>query len=139
MQENAQPVSAASPQPAQVTSPEPAAVPQAQAIPAPPAFMTAWLLSGGLGIIGADRFYLGRVWTGVLKALTLGGFGLWAYVDVFLIAFGMVVVPFIVFVGISIMLTVLLPKMLDSLQGLQSSSFPSGITDQNGLLDSLGQ
>ena len=40
----------------------------------------AWL--GGLGI---DRFYVGQPILGVIKLLTLGGFGVWILIDFFLI------------------------------------------------------
>lgn len=40
------------------------------------------ILFGGFG---ADRFYLGYTLTGFLKLATLGGFGLWAFIDVLLI------------------------------------------------------
>lgn len=39
-----------------------------------------WL--GGLGI---DRFLVGDILAGILKLLTLGGFGIWVIVDCFLI------------------------------------------------------
>uniref|UniRef100_A0A7S1F4B0 TM2 domain-containing protein n=1 Tax=Noctiluca scintillans TaxID=2966 RepID=A0A7S1F4B0_NOCSC len=42
-----------------------------------------WLF--GLGFGGADRCYLGNVGCGVAKALTLGGLGVWALVDWFII------------------------------------------------------
>jgi TM2 domain-containing membrane protein YozV len=41
---------------------------------------SVWL--GGLGI---DRFVVGDIFAGVLKLLTLGGFGIWALVDLFII------------------------------------------------------
>ena len=44
---------------------------------------TAWLLSLCLGFTGADRFYLRKPATGVLKLLTLGGAGIWWLVDLF--------------------------------------------------------
>lgn len=39
-----------------------------------------------LGGLGIDRMYLGYVGLGILKLLTLGGFGIWSLIDVMLIA-----------------------------------------------------
>lgn len=44
-------------------------------------FMTTWILSLLLGTFGADRFYLGKIGSGVAKLLTAGGLGIWATVD----------------------------------------------------------
>lgn len=55
----------------------------------------ALLLSFVFGFLGLDRFYLGKIKTGILKLITFGGFGIWwsidaalLLVDAFLYSFG---------------------------------------------------
>ncbi|QTG82056.1 Ltp family lipoprotein [Arthrobacter crystallopoietes] len=48
-------------------------------------FLVTWLLSLLLGVLGVDRFYLGKIGTGVLKLVTFGGLGVWALVDLILV------------------------------------------------------
>lgn len=43
------------------------------------------ILSIYFGLFGADRFYCGEILLGILKLVTLGGFFIWAFVDLFLI------------------------------------------------------
>ncbi len=49
-------------------------------------WLTALLLSFFLGAFGIDRFYLGYNGMGIGKLLTFGGCGIWALIDLILIA-----------------------------------------------------
>lgn len=48
--------------------------------------LIAIVLSILLGVLGFDRFYLGYTGLGVVKLITLGGLGVWAIIDLILIA-----------------------------------------------------
>ena len=49
-------------------------------------WLTAMLLSIFLGCLGIDRIYLGYTTLGILKLVTVGGFGFWYVIDLVLIA-----------------------------------------------------
>jgi TM2 domain-containing membrane protein YozV len=47
--------------------------------------VVALLLCFFLGCFGIHRFYVGKVGTGILQLVTLGGLGIWALIDLILI------------------------------------------------------
>jgi len=50
--------------------------------------LPAFLLAFFLGSLGVHRFYVGKIGTGILMIVTLGGLGLWTLIDVIVIAVG---------------------------------------------------
>ena len=49
-------------------------------------FVTTLVLCVLLGGLGVHGFYVGKIGTGILMLLTLGGLGIWALIDVIVIA-----------------------------------------------------
>ncbi len=54
----------------------------------PKSRLAAALLAYFLGFLGVHRFYTGKVGTGILMILTLGGLGIWALIDFIVILVG---------------------------------------------------
>ncbi len=51
-------------------------------------FVPTLLLCILLGGFGIHRFYVGKVGTGILMLITLGGLGIWVLIDLIMIAVG---------------------------------------------------
>lgn len=51
-------------------------------------FLPTLLLAIFLGGLGIHRFFVGKIGTGILQLLTLGGLGIWALIDIIVIAVG---------------------------------------------------
>jgi TM2 domain-containing membrane protein YozV len=51
-------------------------------------WLATLLLCWLLGVFGIHRFYLGRVGSGILMLITLGGLGIWYLVDLILVIVG---------------------------------------------------
>ncbi len=51
-------------------------------------YVATLLLCFFLGGIGVHRFFVGKIGTGILMLLTLGGLGIWTLIDFIVIAIG---------------------------------------------------
>ena len=52
------------------------------------AFIPTILLCFFLGALGIHRFYVGKIGTGILQLITLGGLGIWTVIDFIMIVVG---------------------------------------------------
>ncbi len=50
--------------------------------------LIAFLLCFFLGGLGIHRFYVGKIGTGILMLVTLGGLGIWTLIDLIILAVG---------------------------------------------------
>ena len=50
--------------------------------------LVALLFCVWLGVFGVHRFYVGKIGTGILMLMTIGGLGIWMLIDLILIAVG---------------------------------------------------
>ena len=51
-------------------------------------WLNLFLLTFFVGVLGVHRFYVGKIGTGFLMLLTLGGLGVWFLVDLILVVTG---------------------------------------------------
>ncbi len=51
----------------------------------PKSFRRAWLFSLFLGVVGADRFYLEKRYSGLVKLFTVGGLFIWWLIDLWIL------------------------------------------------------
>lgn len=51
----------------------------------PKSLQKAWLLSFFLGLLGVDRFYLEKRYTGIMKLVSVGGLFVWWVVDLWIL------------------------------------------------------
>ncbi len=70
------------------TSPNPAPVSVTPPDISEKGFVPTLVLALILGGLGVHRFYVGKIGTGILMLITFGGFGIWALIDVIMIAVG---------------------------------------------------
>ncbi|MDQ7908998.1 TM2 domain-containing protein [Phytohabitans sp. ZYX-F-186] len=58
------------------------------AVTAQKSWVVALVLCFFLGMLGAHRFYVGKVGTAILQIVTFGGLGIWVLIDLIMIIVG---------------------------------------------------
>ena len=51
-------------------------------------FVPLLLLNLFVGVFGVHRFYAGKIGSGILMLITLGGLGVWTFIDMIIIILG---------------------------------------------------
>lgn len=51
-------------------------------------WLVTLLLCWFLGAVGGHRFYVGKIGTGILQLLTMGGCGIWIIIDLIMVITG---------------------------------------------------
>ena len=72
----------------QISQPPVQAIQTAQVSATDKRILPAFLLCFFLGVLGIHRFYVGKIGTGILQLITLGGLGIWVAVDFIMIVVG---------------------------------------------------
>lgn len=63
-------------------------LPAGKPLPRQRHYLATFFLSFMWGILGVDRMYMGYWGLGILKLLTVGGFGIWAFIDFIFVSTG---------------------------------------------------
>ena len=78
------------PTPTPASTPAPVSAPKKVEVPnkSPYSLALAAILCFFVGHLGIHRFYVGKIGTGLAQLFTLGGLGIWSFIDFIVILFG---------------------------------------------------